>query len=69
MNRQEYKEEAERLLKRAEESSTPNYTEKLVSIARVYAMLAAIPDEQDMRGEIHDRRPDVSGGTPGFFGH
>jgi hypothetical protein len=66
MNRQDYKEAAEELLKRADKVATQlggasfatNQVQNLTSIARVYAMLAAIPDVQDMRGEVHDRRPD-----------
>lgn len=51
MNRQEYKEAAEDLLKKAEKGVASGFSnssiEKYTAMARVYAMLAAIPDEQD----------------------
>lgn len=68
MNRQECKEAAVRLLRKAEASSQHTITEEYTNMARVYAMLAAIPDEQDMRGEIYDRRPDGPGDVSGRIG-
>lgn len=51
MNRQDYKEAAERLLRRAEDSIANGYSnanvERYTAIARVWAMLAAIPEVQD----------------------
>jgi hypothetical protein len=50
VNRQDYKEAAEKLLKKAESDIDGGYTnpkfEAYTSIARVYAMLAALPEER-----------------------
>lgn len=58
MNRQEYKEAAEGLLKKAEKGVASGFsngsTEKFTAMARVYAMLAAMPDEQGGMQDVRD---------------